>query len=313
MFLSEQVLSIRREEVTVLGGAEIQEMRRPVDLVVELFGIGQLHLVLDVGLEAHAHEVVVPGALRRHHEEAEEAIAEEHLNALVVRGQVALRVVALVRVLFAPLEAAGRELVGGERHGAGRERARDYDCLLAVPAQVVRHDLGVDADVLRGQLRELVGLRVHPAEGLHLLEILVLREHVWQLHGLVSAQLWHHHNASDLFDLRVVSRADSVHVAGDLTAQIRNGDELLEDVLGQDVRVACLLDVVRGHVNVIGAQVEIGGRDRSHAPLGLRRECGRLVVARGRGDDLVAVTVHRACRRGRYLMKKIIFFLNCKI
>jgi len=58
--------------------------------VVELLGIGQLQLVLDLVVKAHAHEVVVPGALGGHHEEAEKAVAEQHLHPLVVGGQVAL-------------------------------------------------------------------------------------------------------------------------------------------------------------------------------------------------------------------------------
>lgn len=50
------------------------------------------------------HEVVVPGALYGNHEVAKEAIAEQHLNSLVMRRQVAFRIVTFVRVLSAPLE-----------------------------------------------------------------------------------------------------------------------------------------------------------------------------------------------------------------
>ena len=70
-----------------------------------------------------------------------------------MRRQIAFRVVALVRVLATPLEAAGRQFVGGEGTGAGREAARDDHRLLAVPRRVVGHDLGVRGDVLRRQLR----------------------------------------------------------------------------------------------------------------------------------------------------------------
>jgi len=62
------------------------------------------------------HEVVVPGHLPRHHEEAQEAIGEQHLHSFVVRRQVAFGVVALVGVLPAPLVTTGRHLVG--RQGA---------------------------------------------------------------------------------------------------------------------------------------------------------------------------------------------------
>ncbi len=106
MSLSEQVLSIRREEVAVLSGAKVQEMRRPVHLVIELLRVGQLQLVLEIRVKTNTHEVVVPGALGGHHEKAEEAIAEQHLNTFIMRRQIALRVVALVHVLLAPLETA---------------------------------------------------------------------------------------------------------------------------------------------------------------------------------------------------------------
>ena len=74
------------------------------------------------------HEVVVPGPLRWDHEEAEEAIREQHLHALVMGWQVALGVVPLVRVLPAPLVAARGQLVGRQRAGArcktGRKEAK---------------------------------------------------------------------------------------------------------------------------------------------------------------------------------------------
>ena len=76
-----------------------------------------------------------------------------------------------------------------------------------------------------------------------------------------------------------------------LSAQVGNNDELLQDIFRQNVRVARFLDVVGRHVDVIGSQVQVGGRDGSHAPLGFRRERGRFVVAGGGRDDLVAVFV----------------------
>ena len=45
------------------------------------------------------------------HEEAKEAIGEEHLNLLIVGGKVALGVVALVRVGPAPLESRRCQLI----------------------------------------------------------------------------------------------------------------------------------------------------------------------------------------------------------
>lgn len=76
-----------------------------MDLVVELLGVGQLQLILDLIVESHAHEVIVPGALGGHHKESKEAITEQHLYLFIVRWQVALGVVALVNICLAPLEA----------------------------------------------------------------------------------------------------------------------------------------------------------------------------------------------------------------
>ena len=67
------------------------------------------------------HEVVVPGALGRHHEEAEEAIGQQHLHLLVVGRQVAARVVARVLVVAAPVVTGRRQFVGGQRARARRE------------------------------------------------------------------------------------------------------------------------------------------------------------------------------------------------
>ena len=45
-----------------------------------------------------------------------------------------------------------------------------------------------------------------------------------------------------------------------LCSQVRDADELLQDVLGQDVGVARLLDVVRRNVDVVCPQMEVGSR-----------------------------------------------------
>ena len=47
--------------------------------------------------------------------------------------------------------------------------ACDNDGLLSIPGRVISHDFGVGGDVLGRELRELVGLRVHPAQRLHVL------------------------------------------------------------------------------------------------------------------------------------------------
>ena len=66
----------------------------------------------------------------------------------------------------------------------------------------------------------------------------MLGQRARHVHHLVRAPLRHHDHAAHLLDLRVVGRRDAVEVARDLRAQVGDGDELLEQVLGQDVRVA---------------------------------------------------------------------------
>ena len=99
------------------------------------------------------------------------------------------------------------------------EPARDDDCFLAIPRRVVGHDARMRGDVLRRQLRQLVGLCVHPAKRLEVAQVLVLRQQVRQVHGLVRTPLRRHHDTANLLDLRVVGRADAVQVTGNLEKQ----------------------------------------------------------------------------------------------
>ena len=98
-------------------------MRGSVYLVVEVLRVAEQQVVLELLVESDAHEVVVPAAVLRDHEEAEESVGEQHLDALVVRRQVAFRVVSLVGVLSAPLVAGGGQLVGRQRTRTGCEAA----------------------------------------------------------------------------------------------------------------------------------------------------------------------------------------------
>jgi len=52
---------------------------------------------------------------------------------------------------------------------------------------------------------------------------------------------------------------------------------------------------------VVSAEVEIGGRDSSDSPFRLGRKSLRLIIARRRCDDLVAVLVDRPCGRSSQL------------
>lgn len=123
-------------------------------------------------------------------------------------------------------------------------------------------------------------------------------ELVGEVDGLVGPPLGHHDDAADLLHLGVVWGTGAVEVASNLLGQtktkvnikktpclaavnispwmtvlglsqgchaylcpqVRDADELLQDVLGQDVGVARLLDVIRRHVDVVGPQMEVGRR-----------------------------------------------------
>lgn len=131
-------------------------------------------------------------------------------------GQVSFRVVALVRVLPAPLVSGGGQFVGGQRTGTGGEGTGYDDRLLTVPVGVVAHQLGVRGDVLRRELGQLVGLGVDPSEWLHVFEEGMVGRGVGDVHGLVGAPLRRQDQASQFFDLRVVRWADSVEEGGNL-------------------------------------------------------------------------------------------------
>ena len=83
-----------------------------------------------------------------------------------------------------------------------------------------------------------------------------------------------------------------------LSAEVRDDDKLLEHILGQDVGEPSFLDVIRGDIDVVGTEVQVGRRDRTHTPLRLRRERLPLVVTGCCDDYLVAVLVDGACGGG---------------
>ena len=78
--------------------------------------------------------------------------------------------------------------------------------------------------------------------------------------------------------LSVVRRGDSVHVTRNLCSQIRNGDELGQNVLRNHVRETWVWDVLTWHVDVIRAEVQIGGRYSAHSPVGASVERLLLVL-----------------------------------
>ena len=66
---------------------------------------------------------------------------------------------------------------------------------------LLRSNTYLNWSYLRRKLRLLIGLRVDPAEGLEVVEVLVLGQHRGQVHGLVGAPLRGQHDATDLLHL----------------------------------------------------------------------------------------------------------------
>ena len=73
------------------------------------------------------HEVIVPGALGRDHEEPQEPVGEQHLDLFIVRGEVAVRVVPRVLIVATPFIAQRSQLVGRERAGTWGEAKRERE------------------------------------------------------------------------------------------------------------------------------------------------------------------------------------------
>ncbi len=168
----------------------------------------------------------------------------------------------------------------------------------------------------------------------------MLGEEVGQVYRLVGPPLRDHHHTPNLLHLRIVRRTHTVQVASnlrssgrqlsaghtyththqsihsrlvpptDLCAEVRDDDELLEHVLGQDVGEASLLDVIRGHVDVVGAEVEVGGGDGPHTPLCLGGESLTFIVAGCCDDDLVSMFVDSASGGGCQLRLLLCLLLN---
>ena len=72
-----------------------------------------------------------------YHVEAKEAVAEEHLDLVIVGGEITVGVAASVLVYPAPLVARRSQLVCSQRARSRREAARQHYAFLPVPLLVV--------------------------------------------------------------------------------------------------------------------------------------------------------------------------------
>mmetsp|Transcript_59082 Transcript_59082/g.126987 ORF Transcript_59082/g.126987 Transcript_59082/m.126987 type:complete len:290 (-) Transcript_59082:3391-4260(-) len=148
----------------------------------------------------------------------------------------------------------------------------------------------MECHVLRAQVWLLAGLRVDPAQGLEIPQVIVVRQLLRKRHRVVRPNLRHDDHTPNLLHLRVVRRRNAVQVSGNFCPKIRDADERLQDILGHDVRVARLADILAVYVQVVRPQVQRRRTDGPHAPLCARCE-GLLLIRRARGHDHL-LTMH---------------------
>mmetsp|Transcript_107680 Transcript_107680/g.314837 ORF Transcript_107680/g.314837 Transcript_107680/m.314837 type:complete len:229 (+) Transcript_107680:412-1098(+) len=227
-----------------------------------------------------------------------------------MRRQEARRVGTGVLVGLTPLEALGGDPVGRQRAAARREAARDDNGLVCQPRLVVGKHPSVERHVLRAQVRLLVGLRVDPAQGLQIPQVIVVRQLLRQRHRVMRTNLRHHDHAPDFLHLRVIWRGDAVEVGGNLRPQVADADECLQDILRHDIRVAGLSDVLAVDVEVVCPQVQGRCADGPDTPLGPRGESRLLVRRAGGHDHLLAVHVQRLRGDGRDLRHLLALLLQ---
>ena len=79
-------------------------------------------------------------------------------------------IVSCILIVPAPLKAGGCQLVRRQGARAWSEATSDDNGPLSIPGGIVSHDLGMGGHILRGELRQLIGLCMHPTKRLHVLK-----------------------------------------------------------------------------------------------------------------------------------------------
>ena len=86
-----------------------------------------------------------------------------------------------------------------------------------------------------------------------------------------------------------------------LCSQIGDDNELLQQILGQNVRVASVLHIVRIHIDVLRAKMQVRRRDCANAPFRFRRK--RLKIKKRNLQAAIhnaRKTTHTARRKGNW-------------
>lgn len=78
-----------------------------------------------------------------YHVETKEAVAQKHLDLLVMSWEVSMRVASVVLVAASPLVTAWCQLVCSQRARSWGEAACQNDALLTIPLFVILQNLGM--------------------------------------------------------------------------------------------------------------------------------------------------------------------------
>lgn len=154
----------------VRSSDEVEEVLRPVLLVVEVLWSVHYQAVPHVFSEVNAIEIVVPQTtVRRNEVEAEELVAKDDLDSFIVGlietcdGHV---LSGLLLVLKSPLETLRSQPVHGETAAALGEGAGADDGVCGIPVRVNRLQLGMHSCVSSRQTTCFRGLSMNPAKRL---------------------------------------------------------------------------------------------------------------------------------------------------
>ena len=90
--------------------------------------------------------------------------------------------------------------------------------------------------------------------------------------------------------LGIICRWHSIKESSNLCSQIANHNKLFQNIFGQNVSVSSFFDVIWTDINMIGSQMQVGGRNSTHSPFSFGGKSIRLVVARCTENQIEKIT-----------------------
>lgn len=86
------------------------------------------------------------------------------------------------------------------------------------------------------------------------------------------SNLRYHNNTHNFFNLLVIRRRDSIHIASNLCFKITNWDKFLKNIFRKYISVAILFNFIRIDKDMIGSQMKTGSWDSSDSPIWMTSE-----------------------------------------